>query len=146
MNLSAIYINWIDAQHNLLTEINWAASKKQVPPSIKPMLNLTDSLPTTNWSTLFECSHRLINRSLILNLDSLSQNMEILEVLPMSFYSTRESGNTEYCWNDYIGPLKLSQNKTDGCLTKLDDKRALNVEYHCQLVTNGWSTVERPNT
>lgn len=139
-NLSAIYIDWIDAQHNLLTEINWAASKKQVPPSIKPMLNLTDPLPTTNWSTLFECSHRLINRSLILNLDfsipTFDQNMEILEVVPMSFYSTKESGNTiEYCWNNYIGPIKLLQNKTDGCLVKLDEKRVLNGAVRAQTCT-----------
>ena len=127
-NLTTVYTQWIDAQSTILNEINWAARQKKVPASIKPMLNLTDSFPTTNWSTLFDCSYKLVNRTLVLNLDFtipiIDQNMEILEVNPMSFYNIREVSNaTEYCWNEYIGPLKLLQNKTDGCLTKLDEKR-----------------------
>ena len=51
----------------------------------------------------------------------------------MSFYNNKESGNTtEYCWNNYIGPLKILQNKTDGCLVKLDDRRALNGAVRAQ--------------
>ena len=61
------------------------------------------------------------------------KDIEILEVIPMDFYNSKSSKNgTEYCWNKYIGPHKLLQNKTDGCLDKLDERRVYNKAVRAQ--------------
>ena len=101
------------------------------------MLNHTAEDPHTNWGSLHNFSYQLVNQSVILYLDMtlpiIDKNVEILEVTPMEFYNSKPAENgTEYCWNAYVGPHRLLQNKTDGCLDKLDERRFHNIAVRAQ--------------
>ena len=133
-SLVKTYMQWFNAQEKLLLDINEAASQRQVPPSLNKMLKSSHDLQKiANWSTLFDCSYQLVNKSMILELDFLlpdvDNNVEILSVVPMNVYvnTTNSSSNdieaepVETCWESYIGPTHIIHNKTNDCYVGLNE-------------------------
>jgi hypothetical protein len=133
------YMQWFNSQEKLLVDINQAAAQRKIPASLKKMLNSTQELDRqANWSTLIECSYRLENKSMVLDLDFIlpviDDNVEILSVVPMNHYTFTnvtdvseainipvESVDIEACWEEYYGPHYVLHNKTNGCYLKLDE-------------------------
>lgn len=117
------YMKWFDTQEKILLDINAHAERHQVSGAIKRMLNATQIFDrATNHSHLFECTHRVENRSLVMELDfvlpEIDENIEILEIIPMNIYRITEN---EKCWSKYQGPKYLLHNKTNDCIAPLND-------------------------
>lgn len=140
------YIQWFNNQEKLLVEINQAAGKKKVPAALHKMLNSTQGIDrAANWSTLFDCSYRLENRSMVLTLDFLlpiiDEDIEILSVVPMSLYSTNnstskrtdDSDGPEICWENYAGPAHVIHNKTNDCYMGLNEGQVYKNAVRSQL-------------
>jgi len=132
-------MNWFESQSKLLQDINWAAGIKRVPSSLKAMINLTENLDlATNWSRLHDCSYRLENKTMVLYLDfslpKISEQVEILKVLPISFYDHRtvNENDTTVCWNTYTGPGYVLHNKTNNCVTGLHEDRVYQLAVRSQ--------------
>lgn len=68
-HLVKTYMSWFESQEKLLSEINAAADIKRIPASLITMLNQTNHKQAAKWSTLYDCSYHLENKSMILSLD-----------------------------------------------------------------------------
>lgn len=137
------YIKWFDAQEKLLYDINTEVGKGKIPRTFNKILNISDwTEEAANLSTVFECSFRLENRSLAINLDflllSIDRNIEILSVIHMDHYVLTKNAEDEdqECLSQYRRPTKVLHNKTSNCLTQLRENRSYNKVVRSQTCLN----------
>lgn len=130
-NLIKTYMNWFDTQEKLLLDINMAASHKRIPSSLRNMLNGTNDFDkAANLSTLFECSYRLEDKNMVLDLEfsvpTIDEESEILKILATDVYTSSKNtddGSEEFCWETYTGPSYSIHNKTTGCIKPLIESK-----------------------
>lgn len=123
-NLVKTYIQWFDSQENLLSDINIAAFSKRIPPSLKQMVNGTDNFAiAASLSTLYECSFRLENKNMVLDLEFqlpiIDEKVDILRIESMDVYVSRNTTDDieeVNCFERYVGPKYAIHNKTSGCI------------------------------
>ena len=120
------YESFFTEQSEVLGEIDAMKEKDKVPERVRYLANHTlwDE-PASDWSTLYDCSWQMVNKSMVLNLHfnmpKRNDKLKIMEAIALNFYnaSLTAAGEKQICWMKYRGPKHVLVNTTNNCMSEI---------------------------